>query len=59
MALSPLGEVVERECHRISEFTPEIGVLGVCVMPDHLHLVLQVKRPTRTLLTAMFEACIR
>lgn len=42
--LSDLGRAIERHFRRISEFTPEIEVLGVQVMPEHLHGVLRVVR---------------
>ena len=42
--LSELGRRIEAHFRRISEFTPEIEVLGVQVMPEHLHGVLQVAR---------------
>ncbi len=42
--LSDLGRVVERHFRRISEFSPEIEVLGVQLMPEHLHGVLRVVR---------------
>lgn len=40
--LSELGRLVGEHFLRIGEFTPEIEVLGVRVMPDHLHGVLRV-----------------
>ncbi len=42
--LSELGRAIERHFKRISEFAPEIEVLGVQIMPEHLHGVLRVKR---------------
>ena len=39
-----LGREIESMAWRFSEFTPEIRMLGVCVMPDHVHLVLRVAR---------------
>ena len=42
--LSELGRAIERHFRRISEFSPEIEVLGVQVMPEHLHGVLRVRR---------------
>ncbi len=44
--LSELGSRIEAHFRKISVFTPEIKVLGVCVMPDHLHGVLRVERHT-------------
>ena len=37
-----LGRRIEGHFRRIPEFTPEIEVLGVQVMPEHLHGVLRV-----------------
>ena len=42
--LSELGRQIEEQCHRIGEITPAIAVLRVQLMPEHLHLVLQVRR---------------
>ncbi len=39
-----LGRQVEAHVWRITEFTPEIEVLGVQCMPEHLHMVLRVDR---------------
>ena len=44
LVLSELGRAIERHFLRIHEFTPEIEVLGVQVMPEHLHGVLRVAR---------------
>lgn len=40
--LTELGRRIEAHFRRISEFTPEIEVLGVQIMPEHLHGVLRV-----------------
>jgi len=42
--LSPLGKAIEGHVRRITEFSPEIEVLSERVMPDHLHVVLRVRR---------------
>lgn len=42
--LTELGRRIEAHFRRISEFTPEIEILGVQVMPEHLHGVLRVTR---------------
>ena len=42
--LTELGRRIEAHFRRITEFTPEIEVLGVQVMPEHLHGVLRVTR---------------
>lgn len=44
IALTELGRRVEAHFWRITEFTPEIEVMGVQVMPEHLHGVLRVVR---------------
>lgn len=44
IVLTELGRAVERHFLRIPEFTPEIEVLGVQIMPEHLHGVLRVNR---------------
>lgn len=44
VALSALGREIEALMWRMGDFTPEIDVLGVCVMPDHVHWVLRVVR---------------
>lgn len=40
--LTELGRAVEAHFRRISDFSPEIVVLGVQVMPEHLHGVVRV-----------------
>ena len=42
--LSELGRAVDAHLRRISEFTPEIELLGAQLMPEHLHAVLRVKQ---------------
>ena len=44
IALTELGRRIEAHFRRITEFTPEIEVVGVQVMPEHLHGVLRVVR---------------
>lgn len=44
IVMSNLGSAIARHFNRISEFSPEIEVLGVQVMPEHLHGVLRVTR---------------
>lgn len=44
VALSALGREIESLMWRMGDFTPEIDVLGVCVMPDHVHWVVRVVR---------------
>lgn len=42
--LTRLGKAVEAHVRRIAEFSPEIEVIAARVMPDHLHVVLRVRR---------------
>lgn len=42
---SELGAAILAHWQRIGEFTPEIKPLACQLMPDHLHLVLEVTRP--------------
>lgn len=42
--LTELGRRIESHFRRISGFTPEIEVLGLQIMPEHLHGVLRVTR---------------
>ena len=44
VAMSELGAQIEALMWRMPEFSPEIEVLGVMVMPDHIHWVLRVAR---------------
>lgn len=44
---SALGAAIFAHFRRIAEFTPEIRPLYCEVMPDHLHLILQVLRPMK------------
>ena len=44
MELSAIGAAIDAHIRRIGEFTPEIEVLGAQVMPDHIYMVLRVKR---------------
>ena len=44
---SALGVAIFAHFRRIAEFTPEIRPLYCEIMPDHLHLILQVLRPMK------------
>ena len=45
VSLSPLGEaILQDELPKISHFYPMIEVQKVCIMPDHIHLIIHVKR---------------
>lgn len=41
--LSPLGKAVEQQWMAISHYHPEVEVLALQMMPDHLHSILFVK----------------
>ncbi len=44
--LSPLGQMVrDVELLKISRYYPMVEVWKLCVMPDHLHLIVRVKAP--------------
>ena len=40
--LSPLGERVKAEWFGISRYYPQIEVIRLCIMPDHIHGILFV-----------------
>ena len=42
--LTELGHAIDAHMRRIGDFTPEIEVLGIQLMPEHLHTVLRVKQ---------------
>ena len=44
---SALGAAIFAHFRRIAEFTPEIRPLYCEIMPDHLHMILQVLRPMK------------
>lgn len=44
--LSPLGQrILHQELPKISHYYPMVEVWKACLMPDHIHLILQVKVP--------------
>lgn len=43
IVLSPLGERVGQEWYGIPRYYPQIKVLKLCVMPDHIHGILYVQ----------------
>ena len=43
MELSPLGKAVEEHWMEISKYHPQIEVLALQLMPDHLHSIIFVK----------------
>jgi len=46
LKLSPLGQtVLDKEIPKIHHYYPEVDVWQVCLMPDHLHLIVRISRP--------------
>ena len=43
--LSPLGDAVRREWYAIHDYHPEITIIALQIMPDHLHGILFVESP--------------
>lgn len=44
VVLSPLGEaILDCEIQKISAFYPMVEVWKLCIMPDHLHIIIRVK----------------
>ena len=45
VSLSPLGKaILQDELQKISQFYPMIEVQKACIMPDHIHIIIHVKR---------------
>lgn len=61
VALSPLGEAVERIWQTIGSHHPEVKVVALQMMPDHLHAILFVKermeKPLGKVLLGVKQAC--
>lgn len=59
--LSPLGVAVERVWQTIGNYHPEVKVVALQMMPDHLHAVLFVKekmeKPLGKVLLGVKQAC--
>lgn len=46
MVLSELGrQVMEEEARKISRFYPMAEVWRICIMPDHIHLLIRISEP--------------
>lgn len=44
VALSVLGNaIVQEEQKKINQYYPQVEVWKLCVMPDHLHMIVRVK----------------
>jgi len=61
--LSPLGEAVARIWQTIGCYHPEVKVMALQMMPDHLHAILFVRvkmeRPLGKVLLGVKQACNR
>lgn len=61
--LSPLGEAVERIWQTIGCYHPEVKVVALQMMPDHLHAILfvktQMEKPLGKVLLGVKQACNR
>ena len=59
--LSPLGEAVEQIWQSISSHHPEVKVVELQMMPDHLHAILfvkeQMEKPLGKMLLGVKQAC--
>ena len=59
--LSPLGKTVEQIWQTIGSHHPEVKVVGLQMMPDHLHAILfvteKMKRPLGKLLLGVKQVC--
>ena len=59
--LSPLGEVIAEIWQTIGCYHPEIKVIALQMMPDHLHAILfvreQMKKPLGKVLLGVKQAC--
>ncbi len=43
VALSPLGVLVQQSIHRIPDIYPGVCVMGSVIMPNHVHMLLEIK----------------
>ena len=63
IVLSPLGEAVERIWQTIGCYHPEVKVVALQMMPDHLHAILfvktQMEKPLGKVLLGVKQACNR
>ena len=61
MDLSPLGKVVAEQWQSISSYHPEVKVVALQMMPDHLHGVLyvtrQMEKPLGKVLLGFKQSC--
>lgn len=43
---SPLGQIVlDKEIPKIHHYYPQVDIWQVCLMPDHLHLIVRINQP--------------
>ena len=45
--LTTLGQAVERQLHELPQHAEGLAVLRAVVMPDHIHVVVQVQKPLK------------
>lgn len=61
MSLSPLGEAVAQIWQTIGSHHPEVKVVALQMMPDHLHAILfvteKMERPLGKVLLGVKQAC--
>ena len=61
VVLSPLGEAIEQIWQTIGNYHPEVKVVALQIMPDHLHAILFVKermeKPLGKVLLGVKQAC--
>lgn len=61
IALSPLGEAIRQIWQTIGSYHPEVKVVALQMMPDHLHAILFVKermeKPLGKVLLGVKQAC--
>jgi len=61
VALSPIGQCVDKALGQISSFYPQVKLIGRQIMPDHLHFILFVTEripvPLGTIITGFKAGC--
>ncbi len=49
LCLSPLGIIADKYIHQLNDFYQDISVESYVIMPNHIHILLQIKEgPSRT-----------
>ncbi len=61
VALSPIGQCVDKALGQINSFYPQVKLIGRQIMPDHLHFILFVTEripvPLGTIITGFKAGC--